>query len=252
MRIEEDTPAQLEVLRGRVERNRNLKSSAGISVEAPQERLLDSVFGTTIARSEFLVPPEDITHLQETIDNARSLIFTCGKPYTEHPKYQDLNRVFMTPEKEENYRNNYWYIIGEPQMLVLGQLPEKFNIVPGFTAGSEMRHFLVPYEIHADKTKLKSDQDEEEAIGARLRIEAIDGRNKVYINIGFDDTFVLEIDFFDDEKWDKSKAAYDLASDLAYSADFPLASMTQEEYQIVNHYIQRFIVHVTDSSRNTS
>lgn len=247
MSKEVQPPVQLEFLRRRVERNRGLKSSSGIAGSAVEERLLDSIFNTTIARSEFLVTTEDLDRLEETIDRARTLLFSNGKSYIEHPQYPNLNRLFMTPEKEQAYANNYWYIIGEFQKYVLGQLPQEFNIVPGFTPGSEMESLIAPYEIHADKTQTKSDQDEEGTMGTRLRIAVIDGRNRVNITIGFDDSFVLEVDFFDDENWDKSKAAYSMASNLAYSVDFPLKSMTQEEYQIIDHYVQLFIKHITES-----
>ena len=232
---------QLETIRNRIVGTRNFKASTR-ATSPTEERLIDAIRGTPAARSDILTSSEDIGELEKTVNHARSLLFSVGKNFIEHPEYQELNPAFKTPDSEEDYRNNYWYTIGEHRLYILEALPEMFNIVPGVQPDSLLRSYIAPYEISADKTKPKSNPDLDTA-GAKLRLRAIDGKNNIYIKIGFDDTYVLEIDYFDDENWDKRRTAYSQPSELTYTSDLSLSSMTQEEHGIIEHYIKRFITH---------
>lgn len=226
---------QLAAVREGTVRGVGLRQIVQNREETPKERLLRDIFEpvTAVARSEKFVDPEELTILKVRVEDVRDFLFKNGKNFTQHPSYGELNKVLRTPEDEEQHKSSYWYVIGEFQ-ADLEECSAIINDVPGVDSGGVFTLYTAPVEVSADTIP---PEPENLQMGALVRMRIQDGKHSIYFKIGFDETYTLQINFFDSEDWDRRLAHYVHPSELEYKADLPLANMTQEEATIIQHYL---------------
>lgn len=236
---------KLEDIRGRLERDKTFKQQTKGRKESPDEIIRRYIYGTPIARTDFLVSPEDLDSLSQKIEQVRGFLFSNGQNFTKHPDCAEMNPVFATPIAEENWRNNFWWADGDFE-IHLAALPSIFNVIPGREPDAPIRIYTSLFEVSADKhERLKDELDPGDiTFGDRLFMDIIDGKYFVHIDFDFEDRYNLRIAFFNDENWDKSRAHYmhpsELESGLEYSAELPVEKMTQEDKEIIEYYLKQF------------
>lgn len=236
---------QLAAIRGRLERDKTLRETTKGGELTAEDKLLRSIFepATRVARSDSLIDTEEIVVLNIKIGETRDFLFRHGQDFTQHPEYPELNPVFVTSQDIERYKNLNWYTIGEFQLDVEPR-PAMFDIVPGVEPDGLFRFYTAPVEVSADKTQ----PEEDPVMGARLRMKIVDNEHYVYIKLGFDDTYMLTVSFFDIPEWSRARAHYAHPSELEYTADLPIANMTQEEADVIHHYMSEFMTQAKEKT----
>jgi len=201
--------------------------STGLRPSSVERLLLDDLPNkpTSLARSEQLVNPNNLTLLNRKIDAIREWLFLNGRDFTTCPDYQDwLDDGNRTREELERC---FW-------------------------------HETDSFTCNADKTPLAS-QDIDK--GWKLSLIAQEEKAEIDIDFGFDNfdnRFELAIRFrisepsqelaekilrgeLTDEEEEKFYTSREAPTALDYrSSRLPLDQMTQEEYKVMTHYLDAY------------
>lgn len=174
---------------------------------------------TSIARSEQLVSSEKIERVNRRVDAIRELLFLHGQDGTVLPDSQEM--VEEGYRTEEELKRLFW-------------------------------HSTDSFFCQADKQPPAS---QDIKTGWKLYLSAHDDDIGVYMDFGFDDLFELEMRFrvsepsqeligkivrneLTDEEREEFLESREAPAALDYrSSRLPLEQMTQEEYEVVVHYL---------------